>query len=45
MPKKKKINKGLNHPKWGKVEDAKEIKEKRFIANVKGAKISAIFLK
>ena len=42
---KEKINKGASHPKWGKVEDAKEIKERRFIANVKGAKISAIFLK
>jgi len=45
MPKKKKINKGLNHPKWGKKDAAKEIKERRFIANVKGAKISAIYLK
>jgi hypothetical protein len=45
MPKKRKINKRANHPKWGKVEDAKEIKERRLIANVKGAKISAIFLK
>lgn len=45
MPKKRKINKGLNHPKWGKKEDAKEIQEIRFIANVKGAKIKAIFLK
>ena len=45
MPKKRKINKRANHPKWGIVEDAKEIKESRLIANVKGAKISAIFLK
>ena len=45
MPKKKKINKGASHPKWGKMEEAKEIKERRLIANVKGAKISAIFLK
>jgi|TARA_Y100000114_G_scaffold153241_1_gene172841 hypothetical protein len=45
MPKKKKINKKASHPKWGKVEDAKEIKERRLIANVKGVKISAIFLK
>ncbi len=45
MPKKKKINKHPNHAKWGKAETAKEIKERRLIANVKGAKISAIFLK
>tara|TARA_R100001530_G_C4254999_1_gene138903 strand:+ start:472 stop:609 length:138 start_codon:yes stop_codon:yes gene_type:complete len=45
MPKKKKINKGLNHPKWGEREDVKEIKEKRFIANAKGAIIKAVFLK
>ena len=45
MPKKKKINKEAGHPKWGIVEDAKEIKERRFIAHVKGAKIYAIFLK
>ena len=45
MPKKRKINKPLSHPKWGIKEAEKEVKEKRFIANVKGAKISAIFLK
>ena len=45
MPKKRKINKDLTLPKWGKAEAAKEIKEKRFIADVKGAKIYAIYLK
>ena len=45
MPKKRKINKAPSHPKWGLEEDAKEIKERRLIAIVKGAKISAIHLK
>ena len=45
MPKKRKLNKDLNHPKWGKAQAVKEIKEKRLIANVKGAKIYAIYLK
>lgn len=45
MPKKRKINKHLTHPKWGKLEDVKEIKERRLIANVKGVTITAIFLK
>jgi len=45
MPKKRKINKPYTHPKWGLKEDVKEIKEKRFIADVKGAKVNAIYLK
>ena len=45
MAKRQKINKPLNHPKWGVKESAKEIKEKRFIANVRGVIISAVYLK
>ena len=45
VAKKRKINKPLKHPKWGKKDVAKEIKEKIFIANVKGAIINAVYLK
>jgi len=45
VAKKRKINKPLNHPKWGKKDAVKEIKEKMFIANVRGVIISAIYLK
>ena len=45
MPKKRKINKPYTHPRWGIKEDAKEVKEKRFIADVRGAKVNAIYLK
>ena len=45
MPKKKKINKSLTHPKWGKIEDTNEIKERQLIAKIKGVRIYAVFLK
>ena len=45
MAKKRKINKPYSHPKWGIKDAAKEVKEKRFIADVKGAKVNAIYLK
>tara|TARA_R100001530_G_C4272597_1_gene143500 strand:+ start:675 stop:812 length:138 start_codon:yes stop_codon:yes gene_type:complete len=45
VAKKRKINKPLNHPKWGRKDVIKEIKEKMFIANVSGVIINAVYLK
>ena len=44
MPKKTKINKDKNHPKWGK-KIVREIKKKILIADVKGVKAYAVHLK
>ena len=45
MAKKKKINKDINHPKWGGDNEVKEVEKRILINDKKGAKIYAIFLK